>query len=166
MKFAIIFLSLVILISLNIYSQENTNQLTMEKTVNQKPILGLRTVSYKVGDIAKAKEWYSKAFQTEPYFDEPFYVGFNIGGYELGLQPDENPPTEKPESVVAFWGVNDIEKEYNRFLESGAVENEKPTNVGGEIVIASVKDLWGNIIGLIYNPEFRIENNKILENRK
>ncbi len=29
-------------------------------------------------------------------------------------------------------------------------------NVGGEIVIASVKDPWGNIIGLIYNPEFRL----------
>jgi lactoylglutathione lyase len=129
--------------------------ITMNETANQKTILGLRTVSYKVGDINKAKEWYAKAFQTEPYFDEPFYVGFNIGGYELGLQPDENPPTEKAESVVAYWGVNEIEKEYNRFLESGAVENEKPTNVGGEIVIASVKDPWGNIIGLIYNPEFK-----------
>jgi lactoylglutathione lyase len=157
MKFTIILLSLVILIPLNIFSQENTNQLTMDKTVNQKPILGLRTVSYKVGDITKAKEWYAKAFQTEPYFDEPFYVGFNIGGYELGLQPDENPPTEKAESVVAYWGVNEIEKEYNRFLELGAVENEKPTNVGGEIVVASVKDPWGNIIGLIYNPEFKPE---------
>lgn len=148
---------LTLLISLNIFSQENTNQMFMEKTANQKPILGLRTVSYKVGDIVKAKEWYAKAFQTEPYFDEPFYIGFNIGGYELGLQPDEYPQVEKPESVVAFWGVNDIEKEYNRFLEFGAISNEKPTNVGGEIVVASVKDPWGNIIGLIYNPAFKVE---------
>ena len=157
MKYKLLISILIILISLNIYSQENTNQLTMEETANQTPILGLRTISYKVGDIAKAKEWYAKAFQTEPYFDEPFYVGFNIGGYELGLQPDENQPTEKAESVVAFWGVNDIEKEYNRFLELGAVAHENPTNVGGEIVVASFKDPWGNIIGLIYNPEFRIE---------
>jgi lactoylglutathione lyase len=155
MKNKLLISSLTLLISLNIFSQENANQLTMDNTANQKTILGLRTVSYKVGDIAKAKEWYSKAFQTEPYFDEPFYVGFNIGGYELGLQPDENPPTEKAESVVAFWGVTDIEKEYNRFLELGSTENEKPTNVGGEIVIASIKDPWGNIIGLIYNPEFK-----------
>jgi predicted enzyme related to lactoylglutathione lyase len=157
MKIKLLISGLTLLISLNIFSQENTNQLTMENTINQKPILGLRTVSYKVADITKAKEWYAKAFQTEPYFDEPFYVGLNIGGYELGLQPDENPPTEKAESVVAFWGVSDIEKEYNRFLESGAVEHEKPNNVGGEIVVATVKDPWGNIIGLIYNPEFRIE---------
>jgi predicted enzyme related to lactoylglutathione lyase len=156
MKIKLLISVLTFLISLNIFSQENTNQITMDKTANQKPILGLRTVSYKVGDIAKAKEWYAKTFQTEPYFVESFYVGFNIGGYELGLQPDENLPTEKAESVVAFWGVTDIENEYNRFLESGAVEHEKPTHVGGEIIIASVKDPWGNIIGLIYNPEFRI----------
>lgn len=157
MKNLLLISGLTLLITLNTYSQEIINHLTMEKTADQKPILGLRTISYKVGDIAKAKEWYAKAFQIEPYFDEPFYVGFNIGGYELGLQPDENPPIEKPESVVAYWGVNDIEKEYNRFLESGAVEYEKPKNVGGEIVVAIVKDPWRNIIGLIYNPEFKIE---------
>jgi predicted enzyme related to lactoylglutathione lyase len=157
MKNLLLISGLTLLITLNTSSQEIINQLTMDKTANRKPILGLRTVSYKVGDIAKAKEWYAKAFQIEPYFDEPFYVGFNIGGYELGLQPDENPPTEKPESVVAFWGVNDIEKEYSRFLELGAAEYEKPTNVGGEIVVASIKDPWGNIIGLIYNPEFKID---------
>jgi hypothetical protein len=52
----------------------------------QSSILGLRTTIYKVTDLPKAKEWYSKAFRSEPYFDEPYYVGFNIGGYELGLQ--------------------------------------------------------------------------------
>src|SRR4249920_1787574 len=54
-------------------------------------ILGLRTTIYKVNNISKAKEWYALAFETKPYFDEPFYVGFNIGGYELGLQPEEQP---------------------------------------------------------------------------
>ena len=51
--------------------------------------LGLRTVKYDVADIAKAKEWYTKVFGVEPYFDQPeFYVGYNIGGYELGLTPE------------------------------------------------------------------------------
>ena len=75
----------------------------------------------------------------------------------LGFSLTKIHQLKKPESVVAYWGVNDIEKEYNRFLESGAVEYEKPKNVGGEIAVASVKDPWGNIIGLIYNPEFKIE---------
>jgi lactoylglutathione lyase len=79
-------------------------------------ILGLRTTIYKVGDIDKAKSWYTKTFETEPYFDESFYVGFNIGGYELGLLPEENPTTEKAESVFTYWGVNEIEKVYIHFI--------------------------------------------------
>lgn len=116
-------------------------------------ILGLRTVGYKVSDITKAKEWYTNAFGTKPYFDQPFYVGFNIGGYELGLQPDES---VKGDNVVTYWGVEDIQTQYDHFLSLGATEHEAPQNVGGEIMVASVKDLWGNIIGLIYNPEFKL----------
>jgi len=116
-------------------------------------ILGLRTVGYKVGDIEKAKAWYAEAFQTQPYFDEPYYVGFNIAGYELGLQPDE---AIVGDNTVTYWGVDDIETEYKRFLRLGATVHEAPQNVGGEIVVASVKDEWGNIIGLIYNPEFKL----------
>ena len=119
-------------------------------------ILGLRTTIYSVGDINKAKVWYSQAFLTEPYFDEPFYVGYNIAGYELGLQPEDNPTTEKIESVIAYWGVGDINEEFKRFLDLGAMEHQAPQNVGGGIIVATVKDPWGNIIGLIYNPDFRI----------
>lgn len=116
-------------------------------------ILGLRTVGYKAKDIIKAKEWYTKAFDTEPYFDEPFYVGFNIAGYELGLQPDDS---VKGDNILTYWGVEDINAEYERFLSLGAREHEAPQNVGGEIIVASVKDPWDNIIGLIYNPEFKL----------
>lgn len=122
---------------------------------NKSPILGLRTVIYKVADLNKAKAWYAKAFQTEAYFDEPFYVGFNIGGFELGLLPEENPTTEKSSNVSTYWGVEDIEKEFDRFIELGATENTKPHNVGGSIKTATVKDPWGNIVGLIYNPTFK-----------
>lgn len=52
---------------------------------------GLRTVIYKVPDLARAKTWYGSTFGIAPYFDEPFYVGFNVGGFELGLDLIENP---------------------------------------------------------------------------
>lgn len=116
------------------------------------PILGLRTTVYKASDLVKAKEWYSKAFRAEPYFDEPYYVGFNIGGYELGLQPEE---VAIGENIATFWGVEDIQSEYAYFLECGATEATAPMNVGGEIMVATCKDPWGNLIGLIYNPEFK-----------
>jgi len=121
-------------------------------------MLGLRTTIYKVGDIEKAKEWYTKAFDTKQYFDEPFYVGFNIGGYELGLLPEENAAKEKTDSVLSYWGVEDINETYEKLIKLGAVEHEKPTNVGGELMVASVKDPWNNIIGIIYNPHFKIES--------
>ena len=120
-------------------------------------MLGLRTVIYKVPDMQKAKEWYSKAFRSIPYFDESFYIGFNIGGYELGLHPEEKNKVNKSENVFTYWGVEDLEMEYNRLLELGATAHEKPTKVGGEIVVAAVKDPWDNIIGIIYNPEFKLK---------
>jgi predicted enzyme related to lactoylglutathione lyase len=117
-------------------------------------ILGLRTAIYQVADIDAAKAFYTRVFSTEPYFDQPFYVGFNIGGYELGLQPEESPVTNKPESVTAYWGVDDVQGEFNRLLAAGATAFESPQDVGGDIIVAKVKDPWGNIIGLIYNPHF------------
>lgn len=118
-------------------------------------MLGLRTTIYKVPDIATAKDWYRRAFDTTPYFDEPFYVGFNIGGYELGLLP-ENAPPATADNVLSYWGVSNIQKSYDDLIALGATGHEKPTNVGGEIVTATVRDPWGNVIGLIYNPEFRL----------
>lgn len=119
-------------------------------------ILGIRTVIYKVGDISVAKDWYTEAFGIQPYFDQPFYMGFEIGGYELGLQPEENPTKDKVESVITYWGVEDINMEFNRFLSLGATVHEKPQDVGEGIMTASLKDPWGNIIGLIYNPHFKV----------
>jgi lactoylglutathione lyase len=76
--------------------------------------------------------------------------------YELGLDPHDSNVT-KGDTAITYWGVDDIEKEYNRMIELGAQEHSKPTNVGGEIMVATVKDLWGNVIGLIYNPDFKIK---------
>ncbi len=75
----------------------------------------------------------------------------------MGLQPEQFPTTDKTASVVAFWGVNNVKEVFERLIELGAIKHEKPLNVGGNVVVASVKDPWGNIIGLIYNPEFEIE---------
>ncbi|MCB0505227.1 MAG: VOC family protein [Cyclobacteriaceae bacterium] len=115
--------------------------------------LGLRTVKYSAPELDKAKAWYADLFQIQPYFDEPFYVGFNIGGYELGLDPDGSP---EGNSTVTYWGVENIEEAYKDCIAKGAKEDQAPMNVGGELMVASVKDPWGNVIGLIYNPYFEL----------
>ena len=150
------FIYLILAVSFSGLAQDNASAAKSDSTTSG--ILGLRTAAYQVGDINAAKEWYSKAFAIQPYFDEPFYVGFNVRGFELGLQPAENPATEKPASVLTYWGVEDIQATYDHFLACGATSHEAPTNVGGDLVVASVKDPWDNIIGLIYNPDFKLEN--------
>ena len=118
-------------------------------------MLGLRTTIYKVPDLQAAKTWYTKAFRTEPYFDEPFYIGFNIAGFELGLLPEVHNPVEKSANVLAYWGVENINEQCRHLLDLGASTHEEPTNVGGELMVASVKDPWQNVIGIIYNPYFK-----------
>ena len=86
--------------------------------------LGLRTAIYYVDDIAKGRDWYSALLGFAPYFDEPFYVGFNVGGYELGLQPTEASATDKAAGVVAYWGVENAEAALKTALERGATRNE------------------------------------------
>ncbi len=128
-----------------------------DSTPKKSPMHGLRTVVYKVPDLNEAIAWYSKAFGTEPYFNQPYYAGFNIGGYELGLLPLEKPVTDTSDNVIAYWGVQDIQKEFQHLINIGATSHEEPTNVGGELMVASVYDPWGNVIGIIYNPHFELD---------
>ena len=114
-------------------------------------ILGLRTVIYPTPDLAKGKEWYSRVLGHDPYFDQPFYVGFSVGGFELGLIPDG---AAGPGGVVAYWGVPDVAAELRRLEGLGAAVREPVTDVGGGIKVAVVADPFGNSFGLIENPHF------------
>ena len=118
---------------------------------------GLRSSICKVPDVQHAKEWYQSALGIKPYFDEPFYVGFNVGGYELGLDPSGYDPGQQKSNSTAYWGVEDIEKVYDMLIQAGASAIQSPQDVGGDIMIAVVADPWGNQIGLIYNPHFKAE---------
>jgi predicted enzyme related to lactoylglutathione lyase len=117
-------------------------------------ILGLRTTIYRVPDLARAKAWYSAAFGTQPYFDEPFYVGFSVGGYELGLQPDAAAAPPGKGGVVSYWGVPDLDAAVRHFVASGGVILEPAQDVGGDIRVATIADPFGNPVGLIENPHF------------
>ncbi len=114
-------------------------------------ILGLRTVIYPVGDLAAGKQWYAKVLGQAPYFDEPFYVGFNVGGFELGLLPDGQPGAT---GAQALWGVADAEAAHARLVELGAAPLEPVTDVGEGIKVAAVVDPFGNRFGIIENPHF------------
>ncbi len=113
------------------------------------PLLGLRTAFYAAADLPATRDWYARALGIPPYFDQPFYVGFSVGGYELGLVPDA------PVNVGGVaWGVADIKAAHAWFLSLGAVEVEAPHDVGGDIQFSSVRDPFGNVLGLLQNPHF------------
>lgn len=120
-------------------------------------VLGLRTVIYHVTDLTRAKTWYAAAFGVQPYFDEPFYVGFNIAGFELGLDPDTSAVQPGISGVVAYWGVEDVETAIQHFVTQGATLKVPVQDVGGGIRVATVGDPFDNLIGLIENPNFRAE---------
>jgi predicted enzyme related to lactoylglutathione lyase len=114
-------------------------------------ILGLRTVIYPAPDLARAKAWYAQVLGVEPYFDQPFYVGFAIGGFELGLDPHANADTDGSQ---ALWGVADAEAALARLLALGAAPLEPLNEVGEGIKVAAVIDPFGNRFGIIENPLF------------
>jgi len=118
-------------------------------------VLGLRTVIYHVPDLKRAKDWYSAAFGVKPYFDEPFYVGFNIGGYELGLDPDTKNTKPGPGGAVAYWGVPSADAAVAHFQKAGATVRSAIQDVGEGIRVATVADPFGNVVGLIENPHFK-----------
>lgn len=117
---------------------------------------GLRTAKYRAPDLARAKAWYSEVLGTQPYFDEPFYVGFNVGGFELGLDPDVSDSGEGEGSVAVFWGVADVDQALSRLVALGASVRSAVKDVGEGIRLASVLDPFGNVLGIIQNPHFKL----------
>ena len=107
---------------------------------------GIRTIIYPVKDMTHAKTLFRKFLGVDPYADQPYYVGFKISDQDIGLVPGS------PEGgVTAFYHVDDIKNSLQILVDAGAEIIQNIKGVGGERLIASVKDKDNNIIGLIQN---------------
>jgi predicted enzyme related to lactoylglutathione lyase len=116
---------------------------------------GLRNVIYNPGDLDKGKAWYGQILGQTPDFDQPFYFGFYVGGYDLGLSTGLS-KTSSDSGAMVYWGVVDIVSAHARLLEMGAKPHQAIEDVGDGIQVASVVDPFGNIIGIIQNPHFKL----------
>ncbi|MEN3274773.1 MAG: hypothetical protein V7631_563 [Massilia sp.] len=114
-------------------------------------IQGLRTVIYPVTQLLEATDWYRRVLERAPYFEQPFYVGFEVGGFELGLVPDGVPGTA---GATAYWGAPDAQAELARLTALGATVESPVADVGEGIKVATVRDPYGNLFGIIENPHF------------
>jgi predicted enzyme related to lactoylglutathione lyase len=108
---------------------------------------GIKTIIYPVTDLEKAKALYSALLGVAPSMAEPYYVGFNVAGQDVGLDP--NGHRQGMTGPVSYWRVNDIESSLKALLDAGAEAQQAIKDVGGGKLIASVKDPDGNVIGLI-----------------
>ena len=114
--------------------------------------LGLRTVCYPTADLDASKAWFTALLGFGPYFDEPFYVGYEVAGYELSLSPT----MDVAEGPLTYWGVPDCDAALARLLAAGAVLHEPVTEVGGGIRVATVVEPAGSWFGIIENPHFAL----------
>jgi uncharacterized protein YndB with AHSA1/START domain/predicted enzyme related to lactoylglutathione lyase len=115
---------------------------------------GLRTVVFVVDDLERAKRWYAELLGKAPYFDQPFYVGFDVGGYELGMTPSEGGEQPGAGGASAYWAVDDVDAALARAVELGATARQAAQDVGGGIVVGAVTDPFGNVLGVIKNLHF------------
>ncbi len=111
---------------------------------------GTKTVIYPVKDLAAAKPLYSALFGVAPSMDEAYYVGFDVDGNDVGLDP--NGHSQGMVGAVCYWHVDDINQAVTALLAAGAQAHQPIADVGGGKLIATVKDADGNVIGLLQPP--------------
>ena len=110
----------------------------------------MNTFIIPVRDLDRAKRLYGRLLDQEPYMDESYYVGFRIGGQEVGLDP--NGHSKGMTGPMVYMQVDDIEAAVKQLLDVGAELQQGITDVGGGARIASIKDADGNVIGLRQSP--------------
>ena len=110
-------------------------------------VRGIRVVIFPVTDITQAKMLYRTLLGVEPYSDEAYYVGFRVGGQEIGLDP--NGHNQGMTGPVGYFQVSDIKKSLQALVDAGAQTQQEVKDVGGGRLIAWVKDADNNLIGLM-----------------
>lgn len=103
-------------------------------------------IVYTVSDLAAAKKVHAALLGIEPHTDQPYYVGFNLNGVEIGLAPRSTHGRTVP---VAHVRVDDLDAALAEVQQAGATILDSPRDVGGGTLIATVSDPDGNILGLI-----------------
>jgi len=114
--------------------------------------LGLRSVIYPTKDLVQDKIWWEDVLGTPPYYDHPDYVGFDVGGYELGLDPS----ADLADGPITYIGVENVDNAMNHFISHDCEIHTEPREVGDGIAMAVVSKVYDDqLIGLIYNPHFK-----------
>jgi predicted enzyme related to lactoylglutathione lyase len=83
------------------------------------------------------------ALLGSPHTDESYYVGYNINGFEVALNP-----AGEGGGPVAFADVEDLDGARETLLAAGATERDAPRQVAPGARVCVLSDPAGNPIGL------------------
>ena len=107
----------------------------------------LDVVVVPVRDLAAAKALYTVLLGTPPSVDSEWYVGFDVAGRHVGLDP--NGHAAGMAGPVGFWRVPDIRAACAALVAAGATIRQDVRAVGGSREVATLADADGNPIGLM-----------------
>jgi predicted enzyme related to lactoylglutathione lyase len=102
----------------------------------------IRSLVVTVSDLDAAKGVYSALLGT-PHTDTPYYVGYNVEGFEVGLTPGD-----PAEGSVTYTDVDDLDAASAALIDAGASERSAPRSVAPDVRVAVLVDTDGNAIGL------------------
>ena len=102
---------------------------------------------YPVKDVEKAKAFYGKFLDTEPYVASTIYAGYRIGDQEIGLDPNSKM------GPIAYTDVADIRSSLEEMAKVGATIVQDVRDVGRGLLIARIKDTDGNVVGFRQQPK-------------
>jgi predicted enzyme related to lactoylglutathione lyase len=101
---------------------------------------------YPAKDLNAGKAFFNRFLGVEPYVDGAYYVGYKTNDLEIGLDPNG-------QAVIGYVEVQDIEESLQSLLDAGASAFQGVKDVGGGMLIAQVKDVNGNVLGLRQQPK-------------
>jgi len=102
----------------------------------------IRSLVVPVSDLDAAKAVYT-ALLGAPHTDEPYYVGYNVDGFEVALAPGD-----VAGGPVAYADVEDLDATRATLLAAGATERSAPRKVAPDTRVCVLADADGNPIGL------------------
>ncbi len=107
-------------------------------------------IVYPAADLTTAKRFFRELTGTDPYVDSPQYVGYKSGDMEIGLIPNED---KREPCALAYWTVSDIAASVKALVDAGGTVVQEITDVAYGLLVASVKDPNGSIVGLRQPPK-------------
>ena len=105
-------------------------------------------IVFPAQDLDKAKQRFTALLGTEPYVDQPYYVGYRTDSREIGLDP-----SGASSGPIAYWDTDDIAGSVADLTGAGWQVVSEPHDVGRGLLVAQLSDGNGTTVGLRQQPQ-------------